>query len=62
MSDFVFLISGQQLATLGLAIIGIVAFMIAVWIGVEWVMEMIENYADDAENWHITEDRHHDIH
>ena len=60
--DFVLMVTAKEIAAFGLVVIGILALMIALWIAAEWVMEMIEAYSADAEHWHITEDRHHDIH
>ena len=58
MTDFVFLISTQQLASFGLAVVAVIVFMIAAWIMVEWLIEMIENYGDGLDNWHISGDDH----
>ena len=62
MTDFVFLISPQQLASLGLAVVAVIVFMIAAWIMVEWLIEIIENYGDGLDNWHMEQrddsDRH----
>ena len=57
MTDFIFLISPQQLASLGIAALVVVLGLIAAWIMAEWLMEMIENYSDGIDNWHITERR-----
>ena len=50
-------ISTQELTITGLVIIAAIAFALGVFILVEWVSELIENYGDGLEKWHITERR-----
>ena len=57
MTDFVFLISPQQLASAALVVVFILVGLIACFILAEWIAEMVENYGDGLDNWHITERR-----
>ena len=56
MTDFTFLVSPQEIASIGLVVVFFIVGAIAIFVLVEWVAEMIENYGDGLDNWHITED------
>ena len=56
MTDFVFLVSPQEIASAGLVIVFFIVGVIAIFVLLEWVSEMIENYGDGLDNWHVTED------
>lgn len=58
MTDFIFLISPQELATAGLVVVFMVVGAIACFVLAQWVAEMVENYGDGMDDWHITEDDH----
>ena len=60
MTDFIFLVSPQELATAGLVVVFLIVGAIACYILAQWVGELIENYGDGLDNWHITEDDHRD--
>lgn len=60
MTDFIFLVSPQDLASVGLVIVFFLVGAIAVFVLAEWVLEMMENCGDGLDNWHITEDDHRD--
>ena len=60
MTDFTFIASPQEIATVGLVFVFFIVGAIAVFVLVEWVAELIENYGDGLDNWHITEDDRHE--
>lgn len=57
MTDFVFLVTPQQIASAALVAVFIIVGLIACYILAGWVSDMIENYGDGLDNWHVTERR-----
>lgn len=57
MTDFVFLVSPQELVSAAMVFAFMIAGLVACYAIYTWAMNMIENYGDDLEQWHITEIR-----
>lgn len=50
-------VSTHEIATAALVGVFIIVGLIAVFILADWVSDLIENYGDGLDNWHITERR-----
>lgn len=53
MTDFVFLVSPQKIAMLGLIALGFVMFVVGLFVAAEWIMTILDWYSDRINDYHM---------
>ena len=56
MTDFFFLVSPQKIAMLGLIALGFVQFVVCLFVAAEWIMTVLDWYADRINDYHEAQD------